>query len=166
MLLRAKRCGISDAQIAKTWKVDPLAVREQRKSLGVKAVFNRVDTCSAEFESFTPYLYSCYESACEAESHRSQEGHDSGQRSQSHRPGHRVRLLLLPRVLRAAGRGRRIHHGQLQSRNRFDRLRHQRSPLLRATNTRKRFKHCAMSRSPTASSCSSADRRRSISPCH
>src|SRR3984957_13469241 len=66
LLLSAKRCGISDAQLAKSWKVDPLAVREKRKSLGVKAVFNRVDTCSAEFESFTPYLYSCYESACEA----------------------------------------------------------------------------------------------------
>ena len=56
LLLRAKRFGISDAQLAKSWKVDPLAVREKRKSLGVKAVFNRVDTCSAEFESFTPYL--------------------------------------------------------------------------------------------------------------
>jgi carbamoyl-phosphate synthase large subunit len=44
-----------------------LEVRTLRKSLGVKAVFNRVDTCSAEFESFTPYLYSTYESACEAE---------------------------------------------------------------------------------------------------
>ena len=64
---RAKRFGISDAQIAESWKVDPLAVREKRKALGVKAVFNRVDTCSAEFESFTPYLYSSYESACEAE---------------------------------------------------------------------------------------------------
>jgi carbamoyl-phosphate synthase large subunit len=34
--------------------------------LGVSAVFSRVDTCAAEFESFTPYLYSCYESSCEA----------------------------------------------------------------------------------------------------
>jgi carbamoyl-phosphate synthase large subunit len=44
-----------------------MEVRTLRKSLGVKAVFNRVDTCSAEFESFTPYLYSTYETACEAE---------------------------------------------------------------------------------------------------
>ena len=35
--------------------------------MGVRAVFSRVDTCAAEFESFTPYLYSCYESACEAD---------------------------------------------------------------------------------------------------
>ena len=42
-------------------------MRARRKELGVRAVFNRVDTCAAEFESFTPYLYSSYESECEAE---------------------------------------------------------------------------------------------------
>jgi len=66
-MARAKRYGISDAQLAKAWNVPELAVRGRRKALGVTAVFNRVDTCAAEFESFTPYLYSCYESACEAE---------------------------------------------------------------------------------------------------
>jgi carbamoyl-phosphate synthase large subunit len=66
-LLRAKRYGISDAQLAQTWGAAELAVREKRKALGVRAVFNRVDTCAAEFESFTPYLYSSYESACEAD---------------------------------------------------------------------------------------------------
>src|SRR6266446_6767800 len=64
----AKRYGISDAQIARTWKVSELSVRARRKELGISAVFNRVDTCAAEFESFTPYLYSTYESACEAAS--------------------------------------------------------------------------------------------------
>ena len=52
--------------MARTWNVDRLAVRARRKELGVTAVFNRVDTCAAEFESFTPYLYSSYESECEA----------------------------------------------------------------------------------------------------
>jgi carbamoyl-phosphate synthase large subunit len=66
-LVRAKRYGISDAQLAKTWGAAELAVREKRKAMGVRAVFNRVDTCAAEFESFTPYLYSSYESACEAD---------------------------------------------------------------------------------------------------
>src|ERR1017187_3866497 len=66
-LLRAKRNGISDAQLAKTWGAAELAVREKRKAMGVRAVFNRVDTCAAEFERFTPYLYSSYESACEAD---------------------------------------------------------------------------------------------------
>ena len=63
----AKRYGISDAQLAKSWNADELAVRNRRKELGVTAVFSRVDTCAAEFESFTPYLYSNYESSCEAD---------------------------------------------------------------------------------------------------
>jgi carbamoyl-phosphate synthase large subunit len=63
----AKRFGISDAQLAKTWDAGEIDVRTRRKELGVKAVFSRVDTCAAEFESFTPYLYSNYESACEAD---------------------------------------------------------------------------------------------------
>ncbi|HTT60803.1 MAG TPA: carbamoyl-phosphate synthase large subunit, partial [Bryobacteraceae bacterium] len=66
-LLHAKRCGISDVQLAQTWGATELAVREKRKAMGVRAVFNRVDTCAAEFESFTPYLYSSYENACEAD---------------------------------------------------------------------------------------------------
>jgi len=63
----AKRFGISDVQLAQTWGVDEIAVRTRRKELGVSAVFSRVDTCAAEFESFTPYLYSNYESSCEAD---------------------------------------------------------------------------------------------------
>jgi carbamoyl-phosphate synthase large subunit len=63
----AKRFGISDAQLAKTWGATEIDVRNRRKELGVKAVFSRVDTCAAEFESFTPYLYSNYESSDEAE---------------------------------------------------------------------------------------------------
>ncbi len=64
---RAKRAGISDSALANLWNVDELAVRERRKQLGVTTVFNRVDTCAAEFESFTPYLYSSYEGASEAQ---------------------------------------------------------------------------------------------------
>jgi carbamoyl-phosphate synthase large subunit len=64
--LKAKRDGVSDASLARTWKVGTLDVRARRKELGISAVFNRVDTCAAEFESFTPYLYSSYESNCEA----------------------------------------------------------------------------------------------------
>ena len=66
-LADAKRLGLSDVQIGAAVNKSELEIRELRKSLGVKAVFNRVDTCSAEFESFTPYLYSTYETACEAE---------------------------------------------------------------------------------------------------
>src|SRR3954454_22857297 len=67
LLRRAKRYGISDAQLAKSWKTDEIGVRQQRRELGVAAGFSRVDTCAAEFESFTPYLYSNYEGSCEAD---------------------------------------------------------------------------------------------------
>ncbi|MBZ5619083.1 MAG: carbamoyl-phosphate synthase large subunit [Acidobacteriia bacterium] len=64
---QAKRYGISDVQLARMWGSDEISVRHRRKELGVRAVFSRVDTCAAEFESITPYLYSCYESSCEAD---------------------------------------------------------------------------------------------------
>ncbi|MBZ5601757.1 MAG: carbamoyl-phosphate synthase large subunit [Acidobacteriia bacterium] len=66
-ILQAKRDGLSDSRLARAWNVTPLEARARRKELGIKAVFNRVDTCAAEFESFTPYLYSSYESECEAD---------------------------------------------------------------------------------------------------
>ncbi|MGH9722075.1 MAG: carbamoyl-phosphate synthase large subunit, partial [Bryobacteraceae bacterium] len=66
-MLEAKRFGISDAQLARDWNTSEIIVRDARTEMGVRAVFNRVDTCSAEFESFTPYLYSSYERECEAE---------------------------------------------------------------------------------------------------
>ena len=53
---QAKRDGLSDRPNGAAWGTEPLEVREARKELGVHAVFNRVDTCAAEFESFTPYL--------------------------------------------------------------------------------------------------------------
>jgi carbamoyl-phosphate synthase large subunit len=66
MLLRAKREGVSDTRLGTMWNTDSMGVRVKRKELGITAVFNRVDTCAAEFESFTPYLYSSYESENEA----------------------------------------------------------------------------------------------------
>jgi carbamoyl-phosphate synthase large subunit len=63
---KLKRDGLGDRQIAERLDVEPMAVREARKSLGVTAIFNRVDTCAAEFESFTPYMYSSYESEDES----------------------------------------------------------------------------------------------------
>src|SRR5215471_8272081 len=50
---QAKRYGIADAQLSKTWGVNEIDVRNRRKELGVRANFSRVDTCAAEFESFT-----------------------------------------------------------------------------------------------------------------
>src|SRR5882757_5841415 len=63
---RLKRDGLGDRQIGEAIGSQPLDVRAARQKLGVNAIFNRVDTCAAEFESFTPYLYSSYESEDEA----------------------------------------------------------------------------------------------------
>ncbi len=66
--LRAvKRMGVSDERLASEWKLESTdQVRELRTKLGVKPVFKLVDTCAAEFESYTPYLYSCYDEEDEA----------------------------------------------------------------------------------------------------
>ena len=70
--------------------------------------------------------------------HRPREDHHPRRRPEPHRPGHRVRLLLRPRRLRAERRRLRDHHGQLQSGNRQHRLRHLRPALLRAADGRGR----------------------------
>jgi len=61
LLLEAKRSGASDEELGKLWNTTAAAVRARRHELGVLPVFKRVDTCAAEFESFTPYMYSTYE---------------------------------------------------------------------------------------------------------
>src|SRR5882672_6067891 len=61
LLREVKRNGTSDEQLAQIWRTTPASVRLQRARYGVAPVFKRVDTCAAEFESFTPYLYSTYE---------------------------------------------------------------------------------------------------------
>jgi len=61
ILLDAKRSGASDEEMAKLWKTTAEKVRGRRREAGVVPVFKRVDTCAAEFESYTPYLYSTYE---------------------------------------------------------------------------------------------------------
>jgi carbamoyl-phosphate synthase large subunit len=68
LLREVKRVGTSDEQLAQIWKTTPAVVRLQRARYGVSPVFKRVDTCSAEFESFTPYMYSTYEEEDETDS--------------------------------------------------------------------------------------------------
>src|SRR5947209_146722 len=66
----AKRMGFSDGRLAGTWRLsgkgDQEKIRHLRKKHKVQPVYKRVDTCAAEFESFTPYLYSTYEEEDEA----------------------------------------------------------------------------------------------------
>ncbi|MGO9517602.1 MAG: carbamoyl-phosphate synthase large subunit, partial [Candidatus Korobacteraceae bacterium] len=65
-----KRMGFSDARLAAAWfngdKGSAEKVRQLRDQHGVQPVYKRVDTCAAEFESYTPYLYSTYEEEDEA----------------------------------------------------------------------------------------------------
>ena len=62
-MLEAKRLGFSDRQIGAgcTPRANEWQVRAHRQKLGVVPVYKRVDTCAAEFESHTPYLYSTYD---------------------------------------------------------------------------------------------------------
>ncbi len=66
LLWQAKRMGFSDLRIAELLGCTENEVRAKRKAAGIVPVYKRVDTCSAEFESQTPYLYSTYEEECEA----------------------------------------------------------------------------------------------------
>jgi carbamoyl-phosphate synthase large subunit len=60
-LRRAKAYGFSDRRLAKLLTTTEEAVRKARYDLGITPVFKTVDTCAAEFEANTPYLYSSYE---------------------------------------------------------------------------------------------------------
>ncbi|MCD6415526.1 MAG: carbamoyl-phosphate synthase large subunit [Planctomycetes bacterium] len=76
-LRKAKRTGFSDRQIADLGGMDPAKVRRRRTDVAVRPVYRLVDTCAAEFEAYTPYFYSTYESEDEA------------------RPGARERVVII-----------------------------------------------------------------------
>ena len=67
LLRTLKRAGFGDGELAHILQVDESAVREKRSERGLRPVYKRIDTCAAEFESFTPYMYSTFEQDCEAE---------------------------------------------------------------------------------------------------
>ncbi len=61
LLGKAKSWGYSDIQLATIWGVESKDVRELRNAVGITPVYKLVDTCAAEFEAYTPYYYSTYE---------------------------------------------------------------------------------------------------------
>ncbi|OFW06019.1 MAG: carbamoyl phosphate synthase large subunit [Acidobacteria bacterium RIFCSPLOWO2_02_FULL_68_18] len=67
LLRTLKRTGFSDGDIAAVHGVGEELVRQRRLEQGLVPAYKRIDTCAAEFESFTPYLYGTYEQACEAD---------------------------------------------------------------------------------------------------
>ena len=67
LMLSLKEFGLSDRRISFLTDSPEVEVRNYRKAQGIRPVYKRVDTCGAEFESYTPYLYSTYEEECEAQ---------------------------------------------------------------------------------------------------
>ncbi|MGL5097948.1 MAG: carbamoyl-phosphate synthase large subunit, partial [Planctomycetia bacterium] len=66
LIRQAKQWGFSDRQLCHLWGGSELEFRRHRKALGVAATFRLVDTCAAEFEAYTPYYYSTYDTLDEA----------------------------------------------------------------------------------------------------
>ena len=66
-LWELKRRGFGDAQLASVLATTEASVRERRARSGIRSAYKRIDTCAAEFESLTPYLYGTYEHECEAD---------------------------------------------------------------------------------------------------
>ena len=60
-LFKLKQDGFSDARIAKLLNIKESEVIKRREQLTIHPVFKRIDTCAAEFEAKTPYMYSTYE---------------------------------------------------------------------------------------------------------
>lgn len=65
-LKKYKKKGFSDHRIAELNNISEREIRSLRKKLGIKPIFKRVDTCAAEFETSTAYMYSSYDEECEA----------------------------------------------------------------------------------------------------
>ncbi|MEI7967500.1 MAG: carbamoyl-phosphate synthase large subunit [Betaproteobacteria bacterium] len=65
-LRRLKRKGFSDRRLAKLLKTTEDDIRSLRHRAGIRPVFKRVDTCAAEFDTRTAYMYSTYEDECES----------------------------------------------------------------------------------------------------
>ena len=102
LLRTLKRAGFGDQRARRDDPRRRARPRSASSRLELKLVpaFKRIDTCAAEFESFTPYLYSSYERRLRGGADRQAEDHHPRQRPQPHRAGHRVRLLLLSRRVR------------------------------------------------------------------
>lgn len=66
ILLKYKKKGFSDERLAELMSVTQKQIRDLRNQFKVKPVYKRVDTCAAEFETSTAYMYSSYDQECEA----------------------------------------------------------------------------------------------------
>jgi carbamoyl-phosphate synthase large subunit len=150
LLLTLKRAGFGDLELAGILGVDETAVRQRRLDEGFVPAYKRIDTCAAEFESFTPYMYGSYEPFCESDPNPKKKVVILG--SGPNRIGQGIEFdyccchaafalreeLLLPRRLCPPRGGLRDGDDQLQPGDRLDGLRHDGSLVLRAAHVRGR----------------------------
>ena len=135
-LLALKKLGFSDERLGELAGMDAGDVTARRHGLDVRPVYKRVDTCAGEFASRTPYMYSAYEgdglgpAECEADPSARTKVVILGGGPNRIGQGIEFDYLLRPCRLCAEGGRLRDHHGQLQPRNRVDRLRHLGPPLI------------------------------------
>ena len=61
-----KRSGVSNQELSEVLEVEPAVIADRCREAAIEPVYKRIDTCAAEFESFTPYLYGTYEQECES----------------------------------------------------------------------------------------------------
>ena len=61
-----KRSGFGNEELSGVLEVEPAFIGDRCREAGLAPVYKRIDTCAAEFESFTPYLYGTYERECES----------------------------------------------------------------------------------------------------
>ena len=124
-LLRAlKRTGFSDEDIAAVHGIDEELVRQRRLEEGLVPAYKRIDTCGGGVRIVYPVHVWNLRAGVRGRPDAAPESHHPRQRPQPDRAGNRIRLLLLPRRFRLPRGGFRNGHGELQSRDRLDRLRH------------------------------------------
>ena len=134
-VVAAKQAGYADTTIARLSGMPRTDVAAAGGESTATA-YRIVDTAAAEFPARSPYYYATIGEQDELRRPRSTVRRRRRQRSDPHRPGHRIRLLVRARRLGAARFRRRVGHGQQQSGDRVDRLRYLRRPDIRAAGGR------------------------------
>ena len=134
----AKQLGFSDAQLGYLWHADAGTVRAARLAAGVAVTYKTVDTCAAEFDAHTPYHYGTYEDEDELTPVTRPAVVILGSGPNRIGQGVEFDYCCVHAAFALHRRRLRDRHGQLQPRDRLDRLRHQRPAVLRAPHRRGR----------------------------
>ena len=161
LLRRMKRLGFSDRQLAELRGTNEAEIRVLRHRLGIRPAYKTVDTCAGEFPSSTPYLYSSYDEENEARGVGDRTVVILGSGPNRIGQGVEFDYCCVRAAMALPAAGLPHGHGQLEPGDRLHRLRHLRRALLRAAHPRGRARDRRTWSGRSASSCSSAGRRRS-----